>query len=35
MAARDSKEPAGPVLRFGAARWGRFLEALDNGVPSA
>ncbi|MGP4015969.1 DUF397 domain-containing protein [Saccharopolyspora sp. 5N708] len=26
---RDSKDPDGPILRFGSAAWQRFLHSLD------
>ena len=32
VAARDSKDPTGPDLRFGTTQWGRFLAALDGGA---
>lgn len=30
-AVRDSKDPAGPILAFGPAAFGRFLTAARNG----
>lgn len=31
VAVRDSKDQAGPVLRFAVVEWRRFLEDLRNG----
>jgi hypothetical protein len=31
VAVRDSKDQAGPVLRFGVVEWRDFLESLRNG----
>ncbi|MFB4421222.1 DUF397 domain-containing protein [Streptomyces sp. QL37] len=28
---RDSKDPEGPTLAFGSARWAQFVEALRGG----
>ncbi|WP_214412777.1 DUF397 domain-containing protein [Sphaerisporangium fuscum] len=32
VAIRDSKRPAGPVLRFGAAEWGVFRRSVKDGT---
>jgi hypothetical protein len=31
VAVRDSKDPEGPVLRFGAGAWREFVEAVQSG----
>ncbi|MFF5259481.1 DUF397 domain-containing protein [Actinomadura viridis] len=31
VAARDSKDAAGPVLSFSRSEWGAFLEAIKDG----
>ncbi|SHE44836.1 DUF397 domain-containing protein [Streptoalloteichus hindustanus] len=32
VAARDSKDPAGPVLMFGAGSWGSFVRSVRSGA---
>ncbi|HEU5156328.1 MAG TPA: DUF397 domain-containing protein [Streptosporangiaceae bacterium] len=32
IAARDSKSPNGPVLRFGRSEWRRFLDEIRRGT---
>jgi len=32
IAVRDSKNPAGPALRFGATAWTDFIGAVSSGV---
>jgi hypothetical protein len=35
VAVRDSKDPSGPVLLFGSADWGSFLESIKRGEVDA